>query len=425
MRRRIPIRSLRIITRSTIILIAIKTSRARAIVNVMTDDSMTLAARSRTPSARWVWIQPVLGTSSVPSAPIVMPSTRYSLCTLLPSVNFQSCFSLLFFLASSWFLLLPFFHCWFLPSISLNSLSPPRTLPRSPTLASDYTPPSTNSLESTHSLTIWSRPAVGLMSSVVPLHPTDQRDWMNPSQCNGSWWPVASLSDDRVMTSPSPTSVNLNPSFGQPNLGDIRGGSPTKLRRRASQGSFRTKPSPVSRFLSKGSGAVHFPSWEQHRAGSPGSPFRAESRPRSSDSRLRLSTTISRGPRTVSGHPSSSWEGRSRPSSVQSDYPTTLPLTPPDDDAPVAWNPLSKSLLFDTPIQQDQGAMPMVDEGPSAGNSPAVGPSDGLSSPSDQLSHTSSSSGGSPGPHDAMDCQQDVGSWLDHGINATGECLSR
>ncbi|KAJ5105948.1 hypothetical protein NUU61_003295 [Penicillium alfredii] len=177
-------------------------------------------------------------------------------------------------------------------------------------------------------------------------------------------------------------------------------------------------PPPVSRFLSKGSVAVNFPSWE-HRA-FPGSPLRVESRTRSADSRLRLSTTVSRGPRPSTSHSSSSWNSSA---SFPADYPTTLPPTPPDDDSPVAWNPKSGMLLFDAQPPRDPGSMPMMDEGPSVENSSATGASDSLS-PSDGLSHGSSSSG-SPGPHDEMDCQQDSGSSLDHGINVTVSSLAR
>ncbi|KAJ5709391.1 hypothetical protein N7493_010725 [Penicillium malachiteum] len=191
-----------------------------------------------------------------------------------------------------------------------------------------------------------------------------------------------------------------------------------KLRRRASQGSLRTKPSPVSRFLSKGSVAVHFPSWE-HRSSSPGSPLRVESRTRSADSRLRLSTTVSRGPRPLTASSQSSPWNSPNSNSFQGDYPTTLPPTPPDDDSHIAWNPQSEMMLFES-HSHHHGSV-MVD-GRGMDTSP-TGPSDTLSSPSDGLSHGSSSSGGSPGPQDEMDCQQDVGSWLDHGINVTVSSL--
>lgn len=249
------------------------------------------------------------------------------------------------------------------------------------------------------------------MLSVV-LRPADRTAWMNQS-CNGTSLPPLIMPssttvkvDQRRLSQHSLPDSDLNPNP-----------TPVKLRRRASQGSLRTKPSPVSRFLSKGSVAVHFPSWE-HRSSSPGSPLRIESRNRSADSRLRLSTTVSRGPRPLTASSSSAHSSPwNSPPQYQNDYPTTLPPTPPEDDNHVAWNPSADMMLFDSHSHHG-GAM--MHEGPGMDTSPGTGQSDTLSSPSDRLSRGSSSSGGSPGPHDEMDCQQDVGSWLDHGINTTG-----
>jgi hypothetical protein len=264
------------------------------------------------------------------------------------------------------------------------------------------------------------------MPSAVALHPLDRTDWtnwMNPRQCNGRCGPAtALLNDPRTMhTSRTALKIDTDRRFSQHSALDSSydGPSPAKLRRRASQGSLRTKPSPVSRFLSKSSVAVNFPSWDQ-RSSSSGSP----SRNRSADSRLRLSNTVSRGPRPLTAHShspstsSSPWN--SPPSSFQSDYPSALPPTPPEDDSHVAWNPKSEMLLFDDHPQREPGSSTMMDEGPGMDTS-STGRSDTLSSPSDRSSHGSSSSGGSPGPHDEMDLQQDVGSWLDHGINVTGK----
>jgi hypothetical protein len=77
-------------------------------------------------------------------------------------------------------------------------------------------------------------------------------------------------------------------------------------------------------------------------------------------------------------------------------------------------------LLFDDHPHQEPGSSVMMDEGPGMDTS-STGRSDTLSSPSGGSSNGSSSSGGSPGPQDEMDLQQDVGSWLDHGINVTGK----
>ncbi|KAJ5386534.1 hypothetical protein N7509_009075 [Penicillium cosmopolitanum] len=242
------------------------------------------------------------------------------------------------------------------------------------------------------------------------LRPPDSA-WMN-QQCNGRCGPVTSP-DELIM---HPTTLKLdtqrrlsNHSLPDSSPSDGTGPSPAKLRRRASQGSLRTKPSPVSRFLSKGSVAVHFPSWE-HRSSSPGSPLRVESRTRSADSRLRLSTTVSRGPRPLTAHSNSStsfWNSSS-PLSFQSDYPSVLPLTPPDDDSHVAWNPKSEMMLFDSHTQREPSSGAMMDESHGLGTSPRNWP---IRYPQ------------YPGPQDEMDCQQDMGSWLDQGINVTVSSL--
>jgi hypothetical protein len=242
--------------------------------------------------------------------------------------------------------------------------------------------------------------------------PTISRQhWMNRQPCCGQW-PVA-LPDHLAMSVPPTVKVDTQAHL-QTDTQETVSVSPSKIRRRASQGSLRTRPSPVSRFLSKSSVAVNFPSWEHRTSGS------RESRPRSADSRLRLSTTVSRGPRPLTASPA--WN---TPPAYQSEYPSTLPPTPPEDDIHVAWNPKSDMLLFNAHPHQHPTSMKMMDESPGVDNSPTTGASDTLSSPSDGLSHGSSSSGGSPGPHDEMDCQQDIGSWLDHGINLTGRSAVR
>ncbi|KAJ5481532.1 hypothetical protein N7475_000344 [Penicillium sp. IBT 31633x] len=225
---------------------------------------------------------------------------------------------------------------------------------------------------------------------------------------------MTSSPDDRVMHVPPTVTLDTRAHLSEHNTDSQETSNPSKIRRRASQGSLRTRPSPVSRFLSKSSVAVNFPSWDQ-RASSPGSPYRLESRTRSADSRLRLSTTVSRGPRPLAASPA--WSSPS----YQSEYPATLPPTPPEEELHVAWNPKSEMLLFDS-HPHPPGSMALMGHNPSTDNSSATGASDTFSNPSDGLSHRSSSSGGSPGPHDEMDCQQDnVGSWLDHAIDLTGK----
>ncbi|KAL5364330.1 hypothetical protein BJX96DRAFT_168182 [Aspergillus floccosus] len=185
----------------------------------------------------------------------------------------------------------------------------------------------------------------------------------------------------------------------------------SRLKRRASQGSILTKPSPVSRFLSRSNASLHLPSFESKSSG------RIESRTHSADPRLRLSTRspASSSLATRASESSSPWDSKG-------DYPATLPPTPPDDDEHVAWSPRSGMLLFEPSMNRHPGPIPM-DEGPNMENTPRNSHSDGLNSPSDQLSNVSpSTSGGSPGSSGDMDC--DDNSWLENATESTVSSLS-
>ncbi|EAU35893.1 predicted protein [Aspergillus terreus NIH2624] len=185
----------------------------------------------------------------------------------------------------------------------------------------------------------------------------------------------------------------------------------SRLKRRASQGSILTKPSPVSRFLSRSNASLHLSSLESKSSG------RIESRTHSADSRLRLSTRspASSSLATRASESTSPWDSKG-------DYPATLPPTPPDDDEHVAWSPQSGMLLFEPSMNRHPGPVPM-DEGPNMENAPRNPHSDGLNSPSDQLSNVSpSTSGGSPGSSGDMDC--DDNSWLENATESTVSSLS-
>ncbi|KAI9934295.1 hypothetical protein MW887_005369 [Aspergillus wentii] len=192
--------------------------------------------------------------------------------------------------------------------------------------------------------------------------------------------------------------------------------TPAKLRRRASQSCLLTKPSTVSRFLSKSNSPLRFQSENLGRVG--GSATKIESRTHSADSRLHLSATSS----SLSGRASSStvWDSASKGNSP-GDYPSALPPTPPDDDEHVAWNPSSGMLLFESQVKPDHGSMPM-DEGPNIDNRSRSSAQDSLGSPSDQSSNGASSAGGSPrSPSGDMDC--DPSSWLENGIDSAVSSL--
>ncbi|OJI99913.1 hypothetical protein ASPVEDRAFT_39289 [Aspergillus versicolor CBS 583.65] len=215
-------------------------------------------------------------------------------------------------------------------------------------------------------------------------HHTQQRQPLSPSHSNSQ----------RPRT---PVSLSQSPGSG-------------RLKRRASQGSLLTKPSSVSRFLSRSSASFHPPTVD-----TPGSVTKsynrsADFRTHSLDSRLRISTASSSlAARTTQSSPRA-WESTDR-----DDYPATLPPTPPEDDDHIAWSPRNNMLLFESHINRDPGLMPM-DEGPNMDTTSGTMHSDTLGSPSDNISP--SSSGGSPQSSSGdMDC--DPSSWLENSVQAT------
>ncbi|KAL4921951.1 hypothetical protein BDW62DRAFT_173720 [Aspergillus aurantiobrunneus] len=214
---------------------------------------------------------------------------------------------------------------------------------------------------------------------------------------------------------PHPQRTPLSPSHPSsqgPRTSTVLSQSPGsgRLKRRASQGSLLTKPSPVSRFLSRSNASLHPPPFDP--TGSVTKPYNpsAEFRTHSLDSRLRISTASSSLADRTTQSASPVWD-----STDKGDYPATLPPTPPEDDDHIAWSPRNNMLLFETHVNRDPGLMP-VDQGPSMDATSGRGHSDTLGSPSDNISP--SSSGGSPQSSGGeMDCDQD--SWLENSVQAT------
>ncbi|KAF7169323.1 hypothetical protein CNMCM5623_002097 [Aspergillus felis] len=239
------------------------------------------------------------------------------------------------------------------------------------------------------------------------------------SPSNASWEGCSSRqmllnSFNSQATSPIPRVQQSSPS--RP------GGSSSRLKRRASQGSLITKPSTVSRFLNRGNVSLSLPPFEKLGLTSKPS-SRIESRTHSVEPRLRLSTTSassSQATQTSVSTPAA-WSASPKDCS-QSDYPAALPPTPPEDDEHVLWNTRSNMLFFDSQLNRNPGPMPM-DEGPNINNSPGGAASVDLRSPSDGLSNASPSSSdeshNSPGGD--MDCDQD--SWLENSIESTVSSL--
>ncbi|EAW09873.1 uncharacterized protein ACLA_040890 [Aspergillus clavatus NRRL 1] len=268
---------------------------------------------------------------------------------------------------------------------------------------------------------------------------------MYQTQCDGMVWSTSGMQDSSGMRSPtSSTSSNasweagssqqrLLNSFDNQQTSPVslvqeqfstarQSGGSGRLKRRASQGSLLTKPSSVSRFLSRSNVSLHLPPFENLGLSSKSS-SRVESRTHSVEPRLRLTTTSVSNPQTVHTSPVTSviWDTSSK-DCPQSDYPATLPPTPPEDDEHVLWNSNSKMLLFDSHMNRNPAPIPM-DEGPNMDNSPRGTASDGLGSPSDGLSNSSppSSDGSRNSPGGDMDCDHD--SWLESSIESTVSSL--
>ncbi|KAL4779863.1 hypothetical protein BJX76DRAFT_361355 [Aspergillus varians] len=183
-----------------------------------------------------------------------------------------------------------------------------------------------------------------------------------------------------------------------------------RLKRRASQGSLVTKPSSVSRFLSRSSAAQHPPTIDASSSVSKSYTRSTEFRTHSLDSRLRISTPSSSLAARITQSTPPAWD-----STDKDDYPSTLPPTPPEDDEHIAWSPRNNMLLFEPHVNRDPGLMP-VDQGPNMDTTSGPMHSDTMGSPSDNISP--SSSGGSPQSSSGeMDC--DHNSWLENSVQAT------
>ncbi|KAL4775417.1 hypothetical protein BDW60DRAFT_180182 [Aspergillus nidulans var. acristatus] len=206
---------------------------------------------------------------------------------------------------------------------------------------------------------------------------------------------------------PYPQRRPLSPSCQRTPAALPPSGGSGRLKRRASQGSVITKPSTVTRFLSRSNAALHPPSLDATGSVTQSYSRSAEFRTHSADSRLRISTVSSSLAARTTDSASPAWD-----STDKADYPSTLPPTPPEDDDHIAWSPQNNMLLFETHVNRDPGLMPM-DEGPNMDTSSGRGHSDTLGSPSDNIS-PSTSSGSPQSSSGEMDC--DDSSWLGNSV---------
>ncbi|PTU21472.1 hypothetical protein P175DRAFT_0522753 [Aspergillus ochraceoroseus IBT 24754] len=259
---------------------------------------------------------------------------------------------------------------------------------------------------------------------------------MNSPQCHGPCLSASAVRNSSVMRSPfssdSPSDVSTEAGTShqgvvhspeqQPSLHlnlpssslprSLIGSS--RLKRRASQGSILTKPSTVSRFLTRSSAALHPPTLDT---------VGLSTRIESPSSDLRISTSASSASSSLAARASQSTSALWDPTSKTSDYPSNLPPTPPsDDEHSIAWSPRNGMLLFESPMNREPGPTPM-DEGPNMDNTSGRGHSDSIGSPSERLSNASSSSSGDSSPRSSGDMDCDHPSWLENGVQTTVSSL--
>lgn len=209
---------------------------------------------------------------------------------------------------------------------------------------------------------------------------------MHHLQCHGPFRPFSMLPESPIVSA-SPSSCASDVRLTSDHQRPQQPQSPRRnLKRRASQGSILTKPSSVSRFLSRTSG----------------------SRTLSVDSQYRPSSAAPSSPFSPS------------PLLLQGDYHSALPPTPPDEqDYHLEWNSKSAMLMLKPQINQVQGpGHGPLDQPPNMNMESTPRPPltvDGLSSPSDQ-----SSTAASPG---STEMDVDHNTWLENGIDAASRFL--
>ncbi|KAJ9352007.1 hypothetical protein C8Q69DRAFT_446279 [Paecilomyces variotii] len=172
-----------------------------------------------------------------------------------------------------------------------------------------------------------------------------------------------------------------------------------RLRRRASQGSLRSGPSAVSRFLAKGSLPLQLPPFDS---------LGITSRPS-----LRVNASA---PLCASFHGSSSGH---RPIASEDDYSSSLPLTPPaDDDDNVGWNPRADIPMLDVHLNREPKPMAHMHDSRDRKSSSSSDGMDSSCGSSDRHSIGNPNEMNLSPTDDKMQDHENSDSWLQNGIDA-------
>ncbi|KAL1857854.1 hypothetical protein Plec18167_001743 [Paecilomyces lecythidis] len=176
--------------------------------------------------------------------------------------------------------------------------------------------------------------------------------------------------------------------------------SSPRLRRRASQGSLRSGPSAVSRFLAKGSVPLQLPPFDSLGITSRPSP------------RVNTST-----PLCASFHGSTS--GRKPTASGDDFNSSSLPLTPPaDDDDNVGWDPRADIPMLDIHMNREPKPMAQMDDSRDRKSSSSSDGMDSSCGSSDRNSIGNPNDMNLSPTDDKMQDHENTDSWLQNGIDA-------
>ncbi|KAL2001407.1 hypothetical protein VTN02DRAFT_1813 [Thermoascus thermophilus] len=196
---------------------------------------------------------------------------------------------------------------------------------------------------------------------------------------------------------------------------DLASPSAPQLRRRASQGSLQPELSPITRFLPRGNIPLQLPSFES--LGIATREPRGQSRTISASPQSHLSSSTAFPRRTSASAPSRPYH--STKSLSRNDYSSGLPLTPPEDDENVGWNPNSGIPLLEANDHRRPKPTAHMNEGRNRQDASSPEARDDSCSPPDKPSTRrppeNDGLGSSRGDRRG---QRGTDSWLEDGIEA-------
>lgn len=196
---------------------------------------------------------------------------------------------------------------------------------------------------------------------------------------------------------------------------DVASPSAPQLRRRASQGSLQPELSSISRFLPRGNFPLQLPSFES--LGIATRATRGQSRTISASPQSHIFSSTSFPRRVSASAPSRPYN--TTKSLSRNDYSSGLPLTPPEDDENVGWNPNSGIPLLEANVNRKPKPTAHMNEGRNRQDiSSPEARDDSCSSSDKQSTRRPPDNDGLGSSRGDLRGQRGTGSWLEEGIEA-------